>query len=72
MTPQIVTCFDDDDISHAVELMEHKQIRRLAVLDHNYRLVGICSLGDLALRAADDRLSGEVLEQVSEPTLAER
>jgi CBS domain-containing protein len=67
MTPTLVYCFDDQDISEAVELMEEHQIRRLIVLDRNKRLVGIVSLGDLAVRTGDDRLSGEALEQVSEP-----
>ena len=67
MTPRIQFCFDDQDVTAAAELMEEKQIRRLAVLDHNKRLVGILSLGDLAVKTADDRLSGEALERVSQP-----
>src|SRR5947208_3386999 len=39
MTPDITWCFDDDDVSEAAHLMEEKQIRRVAVLDHNQRLV---------------------------------
>jgi len=67
MTPRIQFCFDDQDVTAAAELMEEKQIRRLAVLDHDKRLVGILSLGDLAVKTADDRLSGEALERVSQP-----
>jgi CBS domain-containing protein len=67
MTRNIVTCFEDDDVQHAAELMEQHQIRRLAVLNHDKRLVGIVSLGDLAVRTSDEHLCGEVLEQVSEP-----
>ena len=46
--------------------MEQYQIRRLPVLDRNKQLVGIVSLGDLAVSASDQTLAGEVLEQVSE------
>ena len=67
MTDGIEFCFDDEDIQCAAEHMEQKQIRRLAVLDHNKRLVGILSLGDLAVKTANDRLSGEALERVSQP-----
>jgi len=42
------------------------------VLNKAKRLVGIVSLGDLACRTLDERLCGEVLEQVSEPALAGR
>jgi CBS domain-containing protein len=52
--------------------MEDNQIRRLVVLDRDKRLVGIVSLGDLAVKAGDGALSGEALEQVSEPASPRR
>jgi CBS domain-containing protein len=52
--------------------MEEKQVRRLAVLNNENRLVGILSLGDIAVRMHDDRLSGEALERVSEPAMPMR
>jgi CBS domain-containing protein len=66
MTPEVVYCFDDEDVRNAAELMEQRQIRRLLVMDHQKHAVGIVSLGDIATRSRDDRLSGEVLERVSE------
>jgi len=71
MTPEITWCFDDDDVSEAAHIMEEQQIRRVAVLDHNKRLVGIVSLGDLAVKA-DGQLSSEALECVSEPAMPAR
>jgi len=65
MSGSLLYCYEDDDITAAVKLMEQKQIRRLPVFDHSQRLCGIVSLGDLATRIHDDRLSGEVLESVS-------
>ena len=47
--------------------MREKQIRRLAVLDRDKRLVGIVSLGDLAVETGDEHLSAETLEKVSQP-----
>lgn len=67
MSPDIVYCFAEDDVEEAAETMEAEQIRRLVVLDENKRLVGILSLGDLAVRCHDDKLSGGTLEQISEP-----
>jgi CBS domain-containing protein len=67
MTPDVVYCFDDDDAVAAATIMEEHQLRRLIVLNRDKRLVGILSLGDLAVHAADDRLAGEVAEAVSEP-----
>ncbi len=67
MTQDLVYCFEDQDVREAARLMEHKQIRRLLVLTREKQLVGIVSLGDLAVETANDGLAGEVLERVSEP-----
>ncbi len=72
MTPEVVYCFEDDDVRDAAKKMEEHQIRRLIVLNRDKRLVGIVSLGDLAVHAPDDRLPGEVTEAVSEPPDVER
>lgn len=67
MSPEVVYCFEDQDMYEAADIMESRQIRRLAVLNRNKRLVGIVSLGDLAVKANDKDLSHEALEQISEP-----
>jgi CBS domain-containing protein len=67
MTPEVVYCFEDQSVEEAAKLMEEKQIRRLPVLNRNKWLVGIVSLGDLAVDAGDRQLAGEVLGQVSDP-----
>jgi CBS domain-containing protein len=67
MTPGIVYCFEGQDVEEAADIMREKQIRRLAVLDDKKRLVGIVSLGDLAVETHDDQLAGETLERISEP-----
>ena len=72
MTPDIAYCFEDGSIEAAACLMEASQIRRLAVLDHQHRLVGIVSLGDLAVKGGDEKLSAQALEQISEPVTPAR
>jgi CBS domain-containing protein len=68
MTSDVIYCFADDDIEMAARTMEENQIRRVIVLHRDKRLVGIASLGDLAVHAPTDRLAGEVTEAVSEPS----
>ena len=68
LTPEVVYCFEDQDVEEAARLMKELQIRRLVVLDRDKRLVGIVSLGDLAVETGDKRLAGERLEHVSLPT----
>lgn len=67
MTPDLVYGFEDQDIQDATRVMEQYQIRRLPVLNRDMRLVGMVSLGDLAVSPGNQSLAGEVLEQVSEP-----
>ncbi len=70
MTPGITYCFDDDDVEHAADTMKNKQIRRLVVLNRDKRLVGIVSLGDLAIESHDEQMTGDTLRRISEPSTA--
>jgi CBS domain-containing protein len=72
MTPDIVYCFEDQDVEEAAELMKEKQIRRLVVLNRDKRLVGVVSMGDLAVKTGDEQLSGAALHHVSEPAMPRR
>jgi CBS-domain-containing membrane protein len=42
-------CFEDEDVEDLAQNMADEQIRRLPVLNSEKRLVGIISLGDLAV-----------------------
>lgn len=72
MSPELVYGLEEQDIQDAARLMEQYQIRRLPVVNRDKRLVGIVSLGDLAIEGANQALAGEVLEQVSEPAAPKR
>jgi CBS domain-containing protein len=67
MTPKVIACTEDQDVAEAAQLMRENQIRRLPVLGQDRQIVGIVSLGDLALEAHDEHLVGSTLEGVSEP-----
>jgi CBS domain-containing protein len=68
MTPDLVCCFENDDIEEAARLMQETQLRRLLVIDDDRRLVGIVSLADIVQQTGDDSLGGETLERVTDPT----
>jgi CBS domain-containing protein len=71
MTPEVAYCFDDQTLEEAATLMEAEQIRRLPILNRDKRLVGMLSLGDLAVRthASEDRdRVDETLKNISEPS----
>jgi len=67
MSEGINYCFDDEDVADAARQMREKQIRRLVVLNREKRMVGIVSLGDLAVETGDEHLSGDTLRKVSQP-----
>jgi CBS domain-containing protein len=72
MTLNIVYSFEDQDVEDAVKIMEDNQVRRIMVLNRNKQPVGIVSSGDIAVLTENERLSGELLKQVSEPVHVHR
>jgi CBS domain-containing protein len=70
MTPGATYCFDDQTLDEAASLMQAQQIRRLPILNRNKELVGMLSLGDIAIRAdtLDQDLANEALKKISEPS----
>jgi CBS domain-containing protein len=72
MSEGIHFCFEDADAEEAARIMRDNQVRRLAVLNRDKRLVGIVSLGDLAVETHDQHLAGKTLEEISEPALPRR
>lgn len=72
MTPELIYCYEDETLSEAAKLMERHQIRRLPILNREKQLVGIVALGDLAVDSGNEKLSGTVLEEISEPSRPNR
>jgi CBS domain-containing protein len=64
-TRELVFVASGDSTSRAEKLMSERQIRRIAVVDDG-QLVGIVSLGDLAVKEGKDSRTGETLESISE------
>ncbi|ACL69391.1 CBS domain-containing protein [Halothermothrix orenii] len=67
MTGDIVYGTPDMSVEEAAQIMASKQIRRLPVVE-NGRLVGIVSLGDLAVRERSDIEAGKALTSISVPS----
>ena len=69
MSEGVQWCYEDEDVEAAARKMAEHQVRRLIVVDRDKNLVGMVALGDVA-RASDDRVSGDTLESISEPSLS--
>ena len=64
MTAEVHWCSESDSVQQAMELMGEAQVRRLAVLDENRKIVGVVSLGDLATRQSAQ--TDATLREISE------
>jgi CBS domain-containing protein len=67
LTKSPITVSPDTKLSEARDLMAEHKVRRLPVTKAD-RLVGILSLGDVALADASERAVGAALEDISEST----
>jgi CBS domain-containing protein len=63
----LVTVDPQQDLDEGLRLMARHKVRRLPVVETDGRLVGIVSQADVA-RQEDDARTGEVVEQISEPS----
>ena len=64
-TPNVVCASPDMTTREASDLMSEYQVRRLPVVE-NERLVGIVSIGDLAVKEGKDSRIGDTLQYISE------
>ena len=67
----LVTVDPDQDLSDALKLMGQYQVRRLAVVEEDERLVGVVSQADIALHTKE-KTAGELLEDISRPPVGPR
>jgi len=65
VTSALVSATPEMSTREAAELMSEHQIRRLPVVE-NDRLVGIVSIGDLAVKEGKDGRIGDTLQHISE------
>ena len=64
MSPEVLYCFDDQEIEEVSRNMGEVKVRRLPVVNRDKRLVGIISIGDLALKE-EQTLTGSTIARIS-------
>jgi Mg/Co/Ni transporter MgtE len=65
MTSEVKYCYEDEDVEHVARNMANQQLRRLPVLNRDKRLVGILSVGDVAITQSTDKSTvGEMLASI--------
>ena len=65
MTRKVVTCREDEDIQRAMNAMSDNQLRRIIVVDHENKILGVISQADLATRMNQPEKTAEVVKDIS-------
>ena len=66
MTPEVKYCFEDEDVAHVARNMAEQKLQRLPVMDRDKHLVGIVSLGDIAIQG-DSNVVDTAVSGIKEP-----
>lgn len=69
MTTDLLTCNENEDIDNAIHKMSKYQVRRIPIVDKDNKLVGLISIGDVAVKTKEEHETFEALEHISEPSL---
>lgn len=66
MTKDVKFCYEDEDLDHVAANMGDIRVRRLPVMSRDKRLVGIVSLGDVAMTEGRGA-AGKAVSGISRP-----
>ena len=66
LTPNVLYCFEDQDLEEVGRYMQEHEVRRVLIFDLTEQLVGIVSLGDISKAVGEQHLAGETLKEIAE------
>jgi len=66
MTRKVVSCFAEDDVQKALDAMTKQKLRRIPIVDHDNRIVGIITQADVATRINQPEKTAEMVKEVSQ------
>jgi CBS domain-containing protein len=67
MSREPVCVRPDEELDQAMERMKDRQVRRVPVVDEQQRLIGIIAQADVATQGHDNKKTGEMVREISEP-----
>ena len=65
MTHKVVTCRAEDDMQKALDAMSENQLRRIPVVDHDNKILGIIAQADVATRGNQPEKTAEMVKDIS-------
>lgn len=73
MVKEVVTCKELDDVREVEQVMSHRQVRRVPVIDDGGKLIGMITINDMARAAHEGKLPpaevASTLSAISRPRL---
>jgi CBS domain-containing protein len=66
MTRQVVSCLADDDLQKVLDAMAKQQLRRIPIVDHDNKIVGIITQADVATRINQPEKTAEMVKEISQ------
>jgi CBS domain-containing protein len=70
MTRSVFTCREDDDLQKALDAMSTYQLRRIPVVDHDGKVVGIIAQADVATRVDQPEKTANMVKEISQPSVS--
>lgn len=67
MTSGVISCAADQTADDAATVMADAKVRRLVVVDEKDNVVGIISLGDVAVKGTGRETAGATIDKISQP-----
>lgn len=67
MTRDLVTCYAEDALQQAMRVMLRAEVRRLPIVDHQQRLVGIIAQADLVTGPTTPTQTAALVEHIAQP-----
>lgn len=67
MTRQLITCRAGDDLQKALDAMAEHQLRRIPIVDNDYKIVGIIAQADVATRVNQPEKTATMVKEISQP-----
>jgi CBS domain-containing protein len=69
MSYNVVTCRAEDNLQEVMDVMTEYQLRRMPVVDHDDRIIGIITQADVATRTDQLEKTAEVVKGISQPNI---
>ena len=66
MTRKVVSCFAEDDLQKALDAMAKQKLRRIPIVDHDNRVVGIITQADVATRIDKPGKTAQMVKEISQ------